>query len=100
MKGEFDHEMKMAEKDTLTTARAIAKYGRPATRPGRRPFYVTAAATQGGGGCIGGAIPGGGIRDRRRRNTTNNATAIATMTMAPMMSRTSPRVPAWYRYAV
>lgn len=44
MNGDVDHAMKIADVDTDTTARAMPRYGRAVTEPGRRRVYVTTAA--------------------------------------------------------
>src|SRR5207247_10073683 len=49
MKGDVDQEMKMAEKDTDTTARAVAACGRPGTGPGRTGLDGAPAAAPSGG---------------------------------------------------
>src|SRR6266581_910386 len=102
--GDVDQDMKIAENETETTARAMAAYGplRTTRSPATNVCNACAAAHVPGGGTWGGggAYGPGGRAIFRRRITASTAMAIAARTTTPPMIRSKPTKPDWYRYAV
>ncbi len=95
--GDVDQEMKIAENETETTARAIAAYGPPRTPRSRAASLCNACAHAhglGGGACGGGGgYAPGGRAIFRRRITASTAIAIAARTTTPPMIRSKPTNP-------
>src|SRR5712691_8242577 len=92
--GDSDHRMKIAEKDTQTTATGIARYGRRSMRPASSAPLSPWRARHGCAGSF-----GGGPRPPRLRTTSSPTTAATARRTMTTITRTREKHD-WHRYDV